>query len=178
MSDTASNTEEVRRAVTAAILEAVETAILLRFQSLDTADISTKSGPNDFVTIADQEAEEILSARLRTIRSDAAVVGEEAAAEDPDILTRLRRPGAAWVIDPIDGTGNFVAGQDAFAVVVALVEDGKTQMGWTHHPLSGDTIWAAVGEGVWQGAEQLGLLSAPSQDIWNAVRALADEDYV
>jgi len=106
-----SNTEEIRRAVNAAILEASEKAILPRFQSLETADISTKIGPNDFVTIADQEAEEIQSARLSTIRSDAAVVGEEAAAEDPDILTRLRQPGAAWVIDPIDGTGNFVAGR-------------------------------------------------------------------
>ncbi len=165
MSDTPAERQNLRAAVDDAIREAAEMAVLPRFKSLDAADIATKTGPQDFVTVADREAEHILSRRLQGLKPDAAIVGEEAAAEDPDMLNRLGQPGAVWVIDPIDGTGNFVAGLDAFAVVIALVEDGETRMGWIHHPLSGDTLWAAQGEGTWCGSARLSVQTPASPDL-------------
>lgn len=126
-----------------------ETTILPRYQSLTKDEIRTKSGPGDLVTIADEEAEQKLAAGLVALLPGSTVIGEETAAADPTVLDHLTRPGAVWVIDPIDGTANFVAGREAFGVIVALVEDGETQMGWIHDPLSARSVWAGQGEGSW-----------------------------
>lgn len=140
---------QLRHAVDHLLRQVAEDVILPRYKSLTDAQVKTKSGPNDFVTIADEEAERLLAEGLTGFQSDSLVIGEEAATADPSILDRLAKPGAVWVIDPIDGTGNFVAGYAAFAVVVALVEDGETTMGWMHEPLEARTLWAAKGQGTW-----------------------------
>jgi fructose-1,6-bisphosphatase/inositol monophosphatase family enzyme len=139
----------LRQDVERLIQSVSETTILPRYKSLAKEEIKTKSGPGDLVTIADEEAEQKLAAGLVALLPDSMVIGEEAAATDPAVLDLLTRPGAVWIIDPIDGTSNFVAGRDAFGVIVALVEDGETRMGWIHDPLSARTVWAGVGQGSW-----------------------------
>ena len=114
----------LRQDVERLIQSVSETTILPRYKSLAKEEIKTKSGPGDLVTIADEEAEQKLAAGLVALLPDSMVIGEEAAATDPAVLDLLTRPGAVWIIDPIDGTSNFVAGRDAFGVIVALVEDG------------------------------------------------------
>ena len=165
MTGASSGCSSLRRAVEEAIHATARQVILPRFKSLGEQDVSTKSGPNDFVTIADREAEGLLSEKLTEILPGTDVVGEEAAALNPDIMKRIAKPGATWIIDPIDGTGNFVTGLDAFAVVAALVEDGETKMGWIHHPLSGETFWAAKGEGAWRGDRKLNVHTPASVDV-------------
>jgi len=130
----------------AAVAEAV---ILPRFRQLKSADIREKTGPTDLVTIADEEAEALLTERLSALLPGSAVVGEEAAAADPAVLDRLAGPGPVWVIDPVDGTMNFAAGRPAFAIIVALTAGGETRMGWIHDPLNRRTAWAAEGQGAW-----------------------------
>jgi len=171
--------QDLRYAVEDMIRCAAKDIILPRFQKLDDSDIATKSGPTDYVTVADTEAEHFLDERLTSLLPGAAVVGEEAAAANPDLIARLTSPGQTWVIDPIDGTGNFVAGRDAFAVVVALVENGETRMGWIHSPCKTTTVWAARGEGTWEKDVRLSVAldeGASLQDMHAALYHRAFKD--
>ncbi len=59
------------------------------------------------------------------------VVGEEAVEKDPGLLDLIARPGeACWIVDPLDGTSNFAAGRDRFAIIVCLVQDRAAIGGW------------------------------------------------
>ncbi len=140
-------------AVAALMRDAARAEILPRFRTLGAGDIREKS-PGQLVTDADLAAEAML-ARTLTALVPAAVVGEEGVAADPARLGALARPGPVWVIDPVDGTANFAKGNPRFAVIVALVVDGATAMGWIHDPLSGRTAFAAAGQGAWCGDTRL-----------------------
>ena len=96
--------------------------ILPRFGVLAESDIETKSGPTDFVTIADLEAEKWLNPRLRRL-VDCPVIGEEACAETSAIRDAVAAP-RAWTVDPVDGTSNFVNGNGRFCSMIALLEHG------------------------------------------------------
>lgn len=163
---------QLRHAVEDLIRQVSKDIILPRYQTLTDNQIKTKSSPGDLVTVADEEAEQELTERLQALRPGSSVVGEEAAAADPSVLDRLAQPGAVWVIDPIDGTGNFVAGYAAFAVVVALVEDGETVMGWMHEPLEARSLWAARGRGAWLGEYRQTLDSTEESDLSAMAAAL------
>lgn len=135
--------------VTNLIATVAEAVILPRFRQLGSGDIRQKTGPTDLVTIADEEAEALLTRRLTDLLPGSTVVGEEATAADETVLDRLSGTDPVWVIDPVDGTLNFAAGRPAFAVIVALVAGGETRMGWIHDPLNRRTAWAAAGQGAW-----------------------------
>lgn len=131
--------------VSAVIREVGTAEVVSRFKALAAGEISEKS-PGDFVTIADQECERVLGARLQQIR-DIPVVGEESAAADASVLDLTGTADAVWVIDPVDGTANFVAGSTDYAVMVALVEHGEMSEGWVWHPAPDSMLHAVVGGG-------------------------------
>ncbi len=120
-------------------------AIMPRYGRLMRHEISEKS-PGELVTAADHEAERILTAGLTALRPGSLVVGEEAAAVDPAIVSRLGA-GEAWLVDPLDGTANFAAGTGPFAVMVALLRDGETVASWMLDPRSGAMAQAERGSG-------------------------------
>jgi fructose-1,6-bisphosphatase/inositol monophosphatase family enzyme len=88
------------------------------------------------VTEADRAAEAALSARLRAI-VDAPVFGEEGIASDPARLWRLATAERAWIVDPIDGTRQFAAGDTRFSILVAWVLRGEAVASWIVHPALG-----------------------------------------
>ena len=139
--------------VASIIREAAEAEILPRFKNLKAGQIREKK-PNQLVTEADIEAEKVLSRRLLDVLPGA-IVGEEGVEADPELMIALERPGAVWVIDPVDGTANFAHGNPRFAVVVALVIDGVTQAGWIHDPVPNRTVIAERGQGAWRGDARL-----------------------
>lgn len=143
--------------VGALMVEAAERAILPRFRALAQHDIEEKS-PGELVTIADREAEAILTARLAPLLPGSRVVGEEACSSDARLLDTLGE-GMVWLVDPLDGTANFAAGRPEFAVMVALLRDGATQAAWILNPLSGQLARAELGSGAWIGDRR--LQSAP-----------------
>src|SRR5690606_32304929 len=77
------------------------------------------------------------------------VVGEEAATADPAVLEALGGEDPVWILDPVDGTLNFVNGIDKFAVMAALVRRDEILMGWIYAPVEGAVIWAEQGAGTW-----------------------------
>ena len=114
------------------IAEIAAEEIAPRFGKLTDADIDTKTGPNDFVTQADRGAEEKLQRALAGVYPGATFIGEEGAADDPSILEKLNGDGAFWIVDPLDGTANFVNGRSQFGTIVALIENGETRAGWIY----------------------------------------------
>lgn len=143
-----------RTAVTEIVRSVAEAEILPRFRALAAHQIREK-GPGNLVTEADIEAERRLAERLTALLPGSVVVGEEAAAEDARVLDALSGEHPVWVLDPVDGTGNFAHGRPLFAVIVALVQGGRTLQGWIHDPLSDVTFHAAEGKGAWLGDRRL-----------------------
>ena len=127
--------------------------ILPRFLHLDSSEIQEKN-PGDLVTIADRQAEQRLIEALPPLLDGSLVMGEECVAADPDLLGCLAGERPVWVIDPIDGTGNFVRGSPNFAVIVALVSGQQTVQGWIYDPLTAQTTYAVKGGGTWRAGER------------------------
>lgn len=142
--------------------------ILPRFRNLGAADIRHKRSPKDLVTVADEAAERALTEALRALLPGSVVVGEEAADADPGVLARLAGAAPVWLIDPVDGTNNFVAGNPCFAVLVALCEAGETIGAWIYRPDSGIAVRASAGGGAWllePGQDPCRLQLAPPRAI-------------
>ena len=159
------DTAALRHDVDRLIRDVSAKAVIPRFCNLAEGDVRTKSGPGDLVTAADEEAEQLLEDGLVKVWPGSLVIGEEAAAKDPSVLTHLAQQEPVWVIDPVDGTANFVAGNPTFAVVIALVENGETHFAWIHDPMGSRTIWAALGEGTWVDDSQLKVETPASLDL-------------
>jgi fructose-1,6-bisphosphatase/inositol monophosphatase family enzyme len=136
-------------AVVAAVREVAETYILPRYQKLAKGDVRAKTHPGDLVTVADIESEQALSKILPALWPGSEVIGEEAAAADAAVLSHLAGDSPVWIIDPVDGTSNFVDGRPTFGVIIALVQRGETLMGWIHDPVAHRTLWAEKGAGAW-----------------------------
>ncbi|GAA3350766.1 inositol monophosphatase family protein [Amorphoplanes nipponensis] len=132
--------------VTALVREVAQTVVLPRWRHLSDAEIQQKS-PGDLVTVADQEAEEALTAGLTALLPGSQVVGEEAVAADPGVLGRVGDSGAVWIVDPVDGTNNFAAGKTPFAVMVALVRDGEPAASWILDVVADRMTVAEAGSG-------------------------------
>lgn len=149
--------------VVAIIRETAERDIIPRFRRLQRHEVMEKNA-GEVVTIADIEAEHRLSRRLPELVPGSQVVGEEAVAKDASVLDRLSAGGPAWLVDPVDGTGNFAAGSPVFAVIVCFLVDGRSRAGWIHDPVSGETAIAYEGEGAWYAGERLSASSPTTFD--------------
>lgn len=128
------------------IREVATVEVVSRFKALAANEIIEKS-PGDLVTIADRECERVLAERLAQIR-DIPVVGEEGTSADSSLLALVDDAPAVWVVDPVDGTKNFAKGDPNYAVMVALLEDGRSAATWVWRPEPDDMYTAARGQGI------------------------------
>jgi histidinol-phosphatase len=115
---------------------------LPRFRATDLV-VSTKPDLTP-VSDADRDAEAALRARIREARPGDGIVGEEFGTETPPGGTTRR-----WILDPIDGTKNFVRGIPVWASLVALERDGELAVGVVSAPALGRRWWAVRGGGAW-----------------------------
>lgn len=136
------------------IKEVAQVHILPYFSNLKTEHIAYKTG-DDPVTIADKEAESVLTTRLLDLFPGSFVVGEEAFAADSSILNRFFGESPVWIVDPVDGTRNFAKGSSEFGVIVALAKQNQTLAGWIYDPLSGEVVSAEKGGGAWYKGQKL-----------------------
>lgn len=125
------------------------------FNALDSLNIESK-GHQDLVSQADREVEAQIRADLARRFAEDAIVGEEHAPV-------AGSSGFTWVIDPIDGTANFVAGIPVWCVVLACVWQGRTVLGVIHDPVHGETFFAQSGGGAF--CNDLPLRAASSRGI-------------
>lgn len=143
------------------LVETAEEVIEPRFRTLVSGQVSEKA-TGSLVTVADLEAEELITKRLRELLP-VPVVGEEAVAEHPDLKAALRTEPEVWVVDPLDGTSNFVAGRPDYAVMAALVRDGETVAGCIWHPSAHCGYLAERGAGAWSDGRRLVREPAPPE---------------
>jgi fructose-1,6-bisphosphatase/inositol monophosphatase family enzyme len=138
---------------TAAVLtllqDVADQVITPRFRDLAQGQVVEKN-PGDLVTVADHEAEVLVTAALRAAYPDAVMLGEEAHAADKSLLRAFRGAGHAFTIDPVDGTKNFVHGSPDHAVMVSEVRDGSTVRAWIWQPQHQVAYVAERGAGVWR----------------------------
>lgn len=120
-------------------------AILPRFRNLTTHDVEEKS-PGELVTAADLHAERLIGEQLVLLDPSARIVGEEACARNPALANALDQ-GTVWLIDPLDGTGNFASGRGPFSVMLALLREGETVAAWMLDPVSDQLHVAELGSG-------------------------------
>lgn len=95
------------------------------------------------VTDADTRVERMIRDHLASARPDDAILGEELGGGDP------HAPGRQWIVDPIDGTSNFVRGVPIWGCLLALVVDGVPQLGVVSAPALERRWWGATGHGAW-----------------------------
>jgi 3'(2'), 5'-bisphosphate nucleotidase len=123
---------------------ALEAAELVRSFHGPSMEVSHKL-QNEPVTEADRAASELIVRRLREAFPDDAILSEEL----PDDGSRLTNP-RVWMVDPIDGTRDFIRGDSGYAVMIGLCIDGRPQVGVVAQPSTGQTWGGAVGQEAWK----------------------------
>jgi myo-inositol-1(or 4)-monophosphatase len=113
--------------------------LVAAFATLDSLHVRAK-GPADYVSEADLEAESAIRAVLAAAIPDASWRGEESGYTEGS-------SGREWVVDPLDGTTNFLSGIPHFAVSIALREEGETVCGVVYQPITRELFAAARGAG-------------------------------
>ncbi len=116
------------------------------FRAMDPAQVSEKAH-NDFVSAADRASEEVIVTYLGEQTPGIGMLAEEGGARGG--------AGTRWVVDPLDGTANFVRSFPHFAVSVALVADGRVDVGAIYDPMRDELFSAARGAGAWCNGRRL-----------------------
>ena len=120
-----------------------------------------QAASSEAVTIADRASQAYIVRELRQRFASDGFIGEENESGD-DITFDCPNPGGrVWVIDPIDGTNNFVAGFDYFAVCIALMDHGYPVGGVVYDVCRDRAYWAARGEGAYIDSQPIKCLTTP-----------------
>nr|WP_319387932.1 inositol monophosphatase family protein [uncultured Cohaesibacter sp.] len=130
------------------------------FGELENLQVSRK-GPGDFVTNADLQAEKTLTDELRRARPNFGFLREEAGAEEG--LDKSHR----WIIDPLDGTTNFLHGIPIFSISIALEHEGRIIAGVIYNPATDDLYTAERGRGAFHNDRRMRV--AARDDIHDCV---------
>ncbi|WP_070976000.1 histidinol-phosphatase [Corynebacterium sp. MC3] len=125
-------------------LELADAADAITLDRFEASDLKVKSKPDMTpVSDADVAVEEVLRERLAEARPGDSIVGEEFGGE-------TAFEGRQWVIDPIDGTKNFVRGVPVWATLISLLVDGQPVLGVVSAPALARRWYAAQGSGAWR----------------------------
>lgn len=141
--------------IQSALIQAMVAAIrkACKGVSRDFGEISelqvSRKGPGDFVTAADKRVEAALFEELTRLRPGYGFLGEEQGLREGTDKTHR------WIVDPIDGTTNFMHGIPVFACTVALERDGEIVAGVTYNPITNDLYWAEKGKGAYHNDRRL-----------------------
>jgi myo-inositol-1(or 4)-monophosphatase len=124
--------------------------VLLSYYGRPPEGVAAKSSATDLVSDADREAERTIRDLLAVERPDDGLIAEEGSRADA-------ASGRRWVVDPLDGTINFLYGFPAWAVSVALEDADGALVGVVHSPIHGETFRAVRGEGAFLGEGSLAV---------------------
>jgi myo-inositol-1(or 4)-monophosphatase len=160
---------EARLALAEAVASEAGEVALDYFRKRETLVIETKRDPQDVVSIADREVENLIRARFHEAYPGDGVLGEEYGLEHGS-------SGFTWVVDPIDGTSPFVNGMPNWCVSIGLLHDDVPVLGVISAPCHGELYAAASGMGATLNGKTLTL--DPSRNIRNAVTGIGANNYV
>ncbi|WP_326662388.1 inositol monophosphatase family protein [Streptomyces canus] len=138
-----------------AVRKAAAAEVMPRFRRLAAHEVDQKAGPHDLVTDADRLAERYLTEALGALLPGSAVVGEEAVHANPASYEALQDDTPVWIVDPVDGTRQFVHGDPGFCMLVALAKSGVLLASWTYAPARDQLATAIRGRGAFLDGERL-----------------------
>lgn len=133
---------------------------------LTAEQISSKSSQKDFVTKYDLEVQDFLKLRLQETWPDYHFLGEE---QDEHILRR-----DAFLVDPIDGTANFVFGIPHYCISIAVLEGGEIVQGVVFNPVANELYWAESGQGAYLNGNRL---KNPDRSLGESVVGVGGSPY-
>jgi len=139
------------------LADAADAITMARYRAEDLA-VETKPDLTP-VSESDKACELALRELIGAARPQDSIIGEEFGG-----VELASDPGRAWVIDPIDGTNNFIAGLGIFAVCIGLLEAGKPVLGVVYDVTRDHLYAAAAGQGAWLGTQRLSVLKTPLGD--------------
>lgn len=122
----------------------------IRVSFFNRIHIDTKSSANDLVTNIDREIEQFFIKRIRTDFPDHKIIGEEGFGDDGENLE-----GVSWILDPIDGTMNFVHQKRNFAISLGIYIDGVGMLGYIYDVVRNDFYYAKKDHGAYLNDERL-----------------------
>lgn len=118
----------------------------------------SKKGAGDYVSAADIKAEQVLFEELMRVRPGYGFIGEERGLIEGSDKTHT------WIVDPLDGTTNFLHAIPHFAVTAALERDGVIVAGVTYNPISNEMFWAEKGKGAYLNDKRLRVAARRNLD--------------
>lgn len=142
------------------IADQVDAITMARFQAQDL--VVAAKPDTTLVTDADRSAENTVRSQLQRTRPRDSILGEE--------FGSTGHSPRQWIVDPIDGTHNFVRGVPVWATLIGLAQDGEMELGLVSAPALGRRWWAAGGSGAWSGRS----LSSAKRIRVSGVRRIAD----
>ena len=148
-----------RELLVIAVGAALEAGELLASKEGRVEVAATKSSPTDVVTEMDGRAEELIRARILVARPDDAILGEEGGQVEGTADAPAR-----WVVDPLDGTVNYLYGLHDWAVSIAAEVDHQIMAGAVYVPMRGELFTAVRGEGAWLESTR-GAAAGPGESV-------------
>lgn len=133
-----------------------EAASSLRTSLSTTLEIKEKTDASDLVTEMDKAIEAFFAEKIRAYYPDHRIIGEEGEGKETKDTA-----GIVWVIDPIDGTLNFVKQKNNFGIMVGIFKDGKPLAGYIYQVMAQDLYYGIVGEGVYLNHQLLSPIEVP-----------------
>lgn len=159
--DVSFNDEEdkfLQRAKNIAVESAESAGERLREIHGDVDNVDYKKDKSDMVTEADYKAQKIIKSSLGNEFSDHTILTEEDWDEDAD------HSGYSWLIDPLDGTGNFMHGNPNYSISIGLLEDGEPILGVVYQPETDEVFHAIKGEGAYADGHPISTTDTESLD--------------
>ena len=123
--------------------------------------VMEKSGHANFCTETDEKIQEFLIDRLSRILPEAEFLGEE---DGQDVFTAKMSHGYLFVVDPIDGTSNYIYGYRPSVISIALLREGRPYIGVVYNPYDDEMYCATAGEGAYMNGERIMSDDAPLSD--------------
>ncbi|MGG5253093.1 inositol monophosphatase family protein [Neobacillus sp. SM06] len=118
-----------------------------------TLNVQTKSNPNDLVTNMDKEIEQFFITQIKKTYPDHQILGEEGYGDEIK-----EQKGIVWMLDPIDGTMNFIHQQRNFAISLGVYEDGIGKIGYVYDVVHNELYHAIKGKGAFLNGKRLPML--------------------
>lgn len=150
---------EAKRKRDVAIAAAREAGALIRENAHRVKKVAFKTSESDLVTDIDKRSEEIIRRHILQSFPDHDILGEEGVEPGPaassDALAEMRDAEHLWIVDPIDGTTNFVHGFPFFCVSIALAEMGEVTLGIVYDPMREEWFIAEKGKGATVNGERM-----------------------
>lgn len=152
--------------------------ILKHYGKVERLSKSHSAADNEAVTLADRKSQSLIVSRLREAFPADGIIGEEDELGKGITFDVTNARGPVWVIDPIDGTNNFLAGFGAFCVSIGLLEGGMPLLGVVYNMTRGTMISAARGHGAFLNDKPVHATETPlsSRSLLMLTGTLYDDD--